>query len=680
MYLFRFCSTIVLLINLANGRNIDQLKCKVDIAFVVDSSSSIWEVDFEVQKRFIEDVVRRFDVSPEDVQFAAVSYSANVYDEFRFKTNADQASVIKDVSNIRYSEGPATRTYKAIERMRTYLFAPGNGARDDAVHVGIVLTDGTTNPGGYDRYSSRQGKAETQKQAKLARNDNIYMFAVGIGSSVNMDELNGIASDPDDTFVIKVDSYNQLNTEKIKEELSYRACYAVTTQPPPVTSSQPITPTKPSGEDPKEVCQGKPADVFFIIDESSSIHTAQNFRLELSFVNQVVDYLDVGNDLTHVGVITFSSNATMRFPLNRYTSKDEVKTAVKAIDWQGGNTYTNEALKMLMNEGFTVGNGARKGVAQVGIIVTDGNSTDPYKTRRQAAQVLNKGIYMFAIGIGSVNRAELNTLASDPNSDYVFTVENLGALNTIKDILAYRVCKEDQQDRPQEICRRQVADIAFIADASTSIGQSDFNKLIGFIKDVVNQFDIGLDSTQVGLITFANTAQIEFNLDTYTSSAEVEKALSKVHYRTGLTYTAEAIQMMFEQMFTADFGARGSDVPKIGIIITDGNSREPKKTYAMAAAAKELGIRMYAIGVGQYIVEDELRIMSSDLDSYFMVDDFSSLNSIRQALALKTCKGRKKAKGKRTSETWGLGKGLDDVVPAEMETLIDILKKASSFN
>lgn len=76
----------------------------------------------------------------------------------------------------------------------------------------------------------------------------------------------------------------------------------------------------------------------------------------------------------------------------------QLKSAVREIDWKGGNTFTDEALTMLKDEGFTVANGARKGVAQIGIVITDGNSTNPYKTREVAAQVLSRGIYMFAIG------------------------------------------------------------------------------------------------------------------------------------------------------------------------------------------------------------------------------------------------------------------------------------------
>ena len=44
------------------------MRCKADIAFVVDSSSSIWEEDFKKQKIFLEEVVKKFEIGPDDVQ------------------------------------------------------------------------------------------------------------------------------------------------------------------------------------------------------------------------------------------------------------------------------------------------------------------------------------------------------------------------------------------------------------------------------------------------------------------------------------------------------------------------------------------------------------------------------------------------------------------------------------
>ncbi|XP_033748049.1 cartilage matrix protein-like [Pecten maximus] len=247
------CGVLALLaIKSTVGVDIDK-KCYADIAFVVDSSSSIHESDFKIQKAFIENLVRYFDVGPKDVQFAAVSFNSYVYDEFKFNTNADQASVIEDVDDIRYRAGLATRTYKAIERMRDFLFASNNGARDDAEHVGIILTDGTTNPGRIDGLSSNQGKAKTQEEAKSARNDNITLFAIGIGPKVNMAELNGIATDPDDKFVITVANYSELDKEGVKKALFNRVCSLVNI-PAPIAPT--TTPTIPQGEDPKRSMSG----------------------------------------------------------------------------------------------------------------------------------------------------------------------------------------------------------------------------------------------------------------------------------------------------------------------------------------------------------------------------------------------------------------------------------------
>ncbi|XP_060071932.1 collagen alpha-1(XII) chain-like [Ylistrum balloti] len=424
------------------------MKCYVDIAFVVDSSSSIPEKDFKIMKKFMEELVKRFEVGPKDALFAAVSFSDGVKEEFKFSDSADQATVIDNLEKIRYKAGLATKTYAGIRYMNENLFGPDNGARNDAVHVGIIMTDGTTNPGSDGTFTAKTAKAETQKEAKAAKDNGIFLFAVGIGSKVDDAELSGIANAPSSTYMFKVKNFEELKTEKVKKELANSACHPVKApNPTPIPGPAPEI---PQAEDPKEVCQGKKADVIFLLDESSSIHTTENFKLELSFVKAVIDYLDVSNDLTRVGLITFSSEANMRFQLDKFTTKDELHEEVDKINWRGGDTYIDKALDLLMGEGFELQNGAREDAAQIAIIITDGNSTNLHKTKIQAEKVHKKGIYVFAIGVGFVNRDELNILASDPNSDYVFTVNDLKALNTIKKILVYKVCKEKPQNALQK--------------------------------------------------------------------------------------------------------------------------------------------------------------------------------------------------------------------------------------
>ena len=125
-----------------------------------------------------------------------------------------------------YSEGDSTVTYSAIEKMRSQLFSQQNGARsaDDVMKVGVVLTDGVTNPAKADKMGQTEAKAWTQYQASEARKRDIFMFAVGVGRKTDQDELKGIASDPDSKFVIQVDSYQILNTAQLINLLSYQAC------------------------------------------------------------------------------------------------------------------------------------------------------------------------------------------------------------------------------------------------------------------------------------------------------------------------------------------------------------------------------------------------------------------------------------------------------------------------
>lgn len=103
-----------------------------------------------------------------------------------------------------------------------------------------------------------------------------------------------------------------------------------------------------------------------------------------------------------MSVITFSTEAKFEFPLNRYNNADDLKGAVGRLSWTKGDTYTHLALGMMLNEAFSPANGARSNVQKIGIIITDGESTNPTATEDLARQIhersRNPTIEMFAIG------------------------------------------------------------------------------------------------------------------------------------------------------------------------------------------------------------------------------------------------------------------------------------------
>lgn len=145
------------------------------------------------------------------------------------------------------------------------------------------------------------------------------------------------------------------------------------------------------------VCQGKPADIFFVLDTSSSI-LPEDFKRQTRFVVGLVNILDVNPNKTQVGLITFSDNATVEFFLNEHATQSGVASAVESTIHTGGRTNTGDALNLMVVEGFTARRGARKGVAQIAIVITDGLSRDPDKTVLNAEKAKANGIYVFAIG------------------------------------------------------------------------------------------------------------------------------------------------------------------------------------------------------------------------------------------------------------------------------------------
>ena len=68
--------------------------------------------------------------------------------------------------------------------------------------------------------------------------------------------------------------------------------------------------------------------------------------------------------------------------------------------------------------------------------------------------------------------------------------------------------------------------------------------------------------------------------------------------RYGSTNTADSIEAMRNEMFTAENGDR-PDVRNMAIIITDGVSNiNSRRTIPEADLAKEEGIHIYTVGIG----------------------------------------------------------------------------------
>jgi uncharacterized protein YegL len=153
----------------------------------------------------------------------------------------------------------------------------------------------------------------------------------------------------------------------------------------------------------------------FVLDSSGSIGST-NFQKMRNFVKTVVNDLDIGPRRTQVGVIVFSSSASVSFHLDTYSDRQSLAAAVDRVPYINGGTKTADALYLLINQGFAGARPKIQGVPRVAMVVTDGKSNDPGLTITAAAALRQvPSIMTYAVGIGGADITELNTIASTRN-------------------------------------------------------------------------------------------------------------------------------------------------------------------------------------------------------------------------------------------------------------------------
>ncbi|XP_073787351.1 collagen alpha-1(XIV) chain isoform X2 [Danio rerio] len=180
-----------------------------------------------------------------------------------------------------------------------------------------------------------------------------------------------------------------------------------------------------------------------------------------------------------------------------------------------------------------------------------------------------------------------------------------------------------------------VADIVVLVDGSWSIGRINFRLVRLFLESLVRAFTVGAEHTRIGLAQYSGDPRIEWHLNTHATKEAVIEAVKNLPYKGGNTLTGLALTYILENSFKAESGSR-ADVPKIGILITDGKSQDDVQFPAQRL--RDAGIELFAIGV-KNADENELRAIASPPEDthVYNVADFSVMSSIVESLTRSVC-------------------------------------------
>jgi len=184
----------------------------IDLVFVLDVSISIKSNRFQLIRDFVAKISQRLDVGPENSLAGVILFGGGALIRFDLQENRNQTELLAAIAEIPYLRWKGTFTHAALELLQDGARDGRLGLRDGYPHVAIVVTDGK---------STRE--RALNKSALDLHAANIYqVYAAGIGSNVDDNELQLIASDP--SLAFSIDNFDVKAIEELERSISDQLC------------------------------------------------------------------------------------------------------------------------------------------------------------------------------------------------------------------------------------------------------------------------------------------------------------------------------------------------------------------------------------------------------------------------------------------------------------------------
>ncbi|XP_064371463.1 collagen alpha-3(VI) chain isoform X9 [Dromaius novaehollandiae] len=571
---------------------------KKDILFLIDGSANLLG-SFPAVRDFVHKVISDLNVGPDATRIAVAQFSDTIQVEFDFAELPSKQEMLLKVKRMKIKTGKQLNIGAALEEAIRRLFVKEAGSRiEEGVPQFLVLlaagksTDDVEPP------------SDTLKQA------GVVTFAI---KAKNADpvELERIVYAPQ--FILNVDSL------------------------PRISELQPniVNLLKTIQLQPTVVERGEKKDVVFLIDGSDGV--SRGFPLLKTFVQRVIESLDIGPDKIRVAVAQYSNVIRPEFLLDAYEDKADLINAVQRLTVMGGSPLnTGAALDYLIKNVFTVSSGSRiaEGVPQFLILLTADRSQDD--VRRPSVVLKTSGTVPFGIGIGNADLTELQTISFLP--DFAISVPDFSQLDSVQQVVSNRVIrltkKEIESLAPDLVFASPSPagvkrDLVFLVDGSRYSAQ-EFYLIRDLIERIVNNLDVGFDTTRISVVQFSEHPRVEFLLNAYSTKDEVQSAVRRLRPQGGQQVNVgEALEFVAKTIFTRPSGSRIEEgVPQFLIVLSSRKSDDDLEYPSLQV--KQVGVA--PLVVARNVDPEEMTGVSLSPDYIFQISSFQELPSLEQKL------------------------------------------------
>ena len=142
-------------------------------------------------------------------------------------------------------------------------------------------------------------------------------------------------------------------------------------------------------------------DLVFALDGSDSLTTVQFEKLK-EFVLKSLHSYDISRENTHVGVIEYSDQVSVKIPLHQFSTAQQLKEAVQNIQpSKGRGVLTDQVLDKAAKEVFSPSSGGRPGASKALVILTDDPSFGSRPVSEAVKPLQAMGVFVTVVAIGN---------------------------------------------------------------------------------------------------------------------------------------------------------------------------------------------------------------------------------------------------------------------------------------
>ncbi|CAG5118378.1 unnamed protein product, partial [Candidula unifasciata] len=308
----------------------------VDVIFLLDSSGSVSIDDYREELIFAANFTNNFQLGKNGALFGAVIFSDDATKLFDLNDFSDHVSILRSLLAAPHLKG-GTNTARALEKIsREGLFDAADSGRLNATKMLFILTDGQSS-----------NITHTIAAAQQLKNAGVHILTIGVGDVVNVEELSGMATTPDDFF--QADSYEVLH--KLQDEVTNHTCGSL------------------------RACS-EMADIIFVFDSSSAV-TVEDYQKQLLFASNVTQDFDLGPIDAQFAAIAYSNDVFKVFDLDQFSDYLNLFNGLLASPHLTGSTDTGLALNWITDAGmFGPAYGGRHNASKIIILFINNPSSD----------------------------------------------------------------------------------------------------------------------------------------------------------------------------------------------------------------------------------------------------------------------------------------------------------------